>query len=158
MNCQRCNKPAVAFAQAKCSDLFYFRRPGGKEQNGYVLSHELSGLRADEVSSDYMAIYYCLACGQIQGEWPVKGGRKYMKNADEARLPVGKGFLCFQTVDGNRLGTNYVRLVDADDNELVYWDSAEWEEAPIYVMGAIMGALQALQAGLIAQVKAAKEE
>jgi hypothetical protein len=35
----------------------------------------------------------------------------------------------------------YVRILDSDGNEVAYWDSAEWEEDPTGVMGAIVGCL-----------------
>jgi len=36
---------------------------------------------------------------------------------------------------------SYVRIVDPVVGEVVYWDSAEWQEDPEGVMGAIMGAI-----------------
>lgn len=36
----------------------------------------------------------------------------------------------------------YVRIIDASSGEeIVYWDSGEWQEAPEEVMGAIVGAM-----------------
>lgn len=77
--CQSCGHKCVARASAKCSDMFHFRWPGGREQGGYVLPHELIGLRAGNASEDYIEIEYCLVCGQIQGKWPVKGAAKYLR-------------------------------------------------------------------------------
>ncbi len=34
----------------------------------------------------------------------------------------------------------YVRIVDAEGNEVLYWDWHEWRDDPRVVMGAIMGA------------------
>lgn len=34
----------------------------------------------------------------------------------------------------------YVRLCDSKGNELFYWDSEEWKEEPVLVMGAILKA------------------
>lgn len=158
MSCQRCHKDAVARVTAKCGDLFHFVWPGGREHRGAVLPHELIGLRDHNAYNDYVEFDYCLGCGQIQGEWPVKGGKKYVTKVKEARVRIGQGFLCFETVDANRAGTGYVRLIDENEEELVYWDQAEWREDPIGVMGAIMGAIQSLHAGMIPMVKAAKEE
>jgi hypothetical protein len=35
----------------------------------------------------------------------------------------------------------YVRLVDDQDREIAYWDSAEWRDDPELVVGAIIGAI-----------------
>lgn len=77
--CSSCGHKCVASASAKCSDLFHFCWPGGRKQSGYVLPHELIGLRANGASEDYVEIDYCLVCGQIQGKWPVKGAAKYLR-------------------------------------------------------------------------------
>jgi hypothetical protein len=61
----------------------------------------------------------------------------------EARIPTVNGeTLCFESFHENMNGCSYVRFVDADDNELAYWTSDEWEEDPQLVMGAIMGCIQ----------------
>ena len=39
------------------------------------------------------------------------------------------------------LDCEYVRIVDANDEEEVYWHFNEWQEEPQEVMGAFMGAL-----------------
>ena len=36
----------------------------------------------------------------------------------------------------------YVRVVGSDFREVAYWDCAEWEEDPVGVMGAIIGAMK----------------
>lgn len=35
----------------------------------------------------------------------------------------------------------YVRVVDPIVGEIAYWDSAEWAESPMEVMGALLGSL-----------------
>ena len=37
---------------------------------------------------------------------------------------------------------SYVRVVDPMVGEVVYWDSAEWQEDPEGVMGALIGLLK----------------
>jgi hypothetical protein len=44
------------------------------------------------------------------------------------------------TADDNPEGSSYVRVCDPHGNEIAYWDSAEWQEDPELVMGAILGA------------------
>lgn len=76
--CQRCGEYCVAYCQAKCSDLFYMQWPGGREQEGYVPPDDICGVRADG-SEDYMSVYLCLACGQVQGKWPKKSVKKWLE-------------------------------------------------------------------------------
>jgi hypothetical protein len=38
-------------------------------------------------------------------------------------------------------GTSHVRVLDSEGNEIGYWVCDEWQEAPVEVMGAILGAL-----------------
>lgn len=40
-------------------------------------------------------------------------------------------------------GTSYVRVCDANGEEIAYWNRDEWQEEPEFVMGAIIGALVA---------------
>lgn len=75
--CQRCGESCVAYCQAKTSDLFYMKWPGGREQDGYVPPDEVCGVRAMD-DSDYMSVNLCLACGQVQGEWPKKSVQKWL--------------------------------------------------------------------------------
>jgi hypothetical protein len=77
--CQRCGSAAIARMTAKCDDRFGMRWPGGKIQTGHVLPHELIGLRENGADHDHVNMSWCLACGQIQGEWPTKIGKKYLK-------------------------------------------------------------------------------
>lgn len=44
-------------------------------------------------------------------------------------------------------GTSYVRVCDPEGVEVMYWNAEEWGEAPEEVMGAIIGALCAIEAG-----------
>jgi len=52
------------------------------------------------------------------------------------------GELRFPAYSEENVLCDYVRIVDADGHELVYWNSDEWAEEPGLVMGAIMGAAQ----------------
>jgi hypothetical protein len=70
MKCQRCKSERVLSLSAKCSDLCVVTWPDGREEDGYV--PELPNLGG----GDYVEFKVCLACGQVQGKWPVKGGRK----------------------------------------------------------------------------------
>ncbi len=63
--CQRCAAERVIKVSAKCSDLFWMKWSGGKEQDGYVPRFLNIG------GGDYVEFEYCLECGQIQGRWPV---------------------------------------------------------------------------------------
>lgn len=83
--CQTCGHKCVAFACGKTSDQFFFRWPGGKEHSGYVLPNELIGIRQGDCD-DYMEFSYCLVCGQISGDWPVKGAAGYLRKYAEKRL------------------------------------------------------------------------
>lgn len=54
-----------------------------------------------------------------------------------------------RTINGRELRSpaapepcTYVRVVGSDGNEVAYWNSLEWEEDPVGVMGAIVGALK----------------
>ncbi len=75
--CQRCGETCVAFLQGKCCDLFHVTWPGGRKQNGYVPPDELTGVRVGG-SSDYMNLNLCLACGQVQGDFPKKSVQKWL--------------------------------------------------------------------------------
>jgi hypothetical protein len=66
MPCQQCNSESIAYISAKCSDLFHMRYED-KVYNGYVIDN--IGIGDD---SNYVKMKYCLDCGQIQGEFPVK--------------------------------------------------------------------------------------
>ena len=55
-------------------------------------------------------------------------------------LPSG-GFWVFPSHEVSPEGCNYVRIVAEDGGEIAYWDSQEWADDPIEVMGAICGSL-----------------
>ena len=63
--CQRCGSDRIYNIDGKTSDCFcgYFQ---GKHCDGYVTDNVGIG------GGDYIEFGYCLECGQIQGEWPVK--------------------------------------------------------------------------------------
>lgn len=63
--CQRCKSPRVLFTSAKCSDCCSVRMPNGKNVDGYVPGDVGIG------GGDYVRFSWCLACGQIQGKWPL---------------------------------------------------------------------------------------
>lgn len=65
--CQRkgCGSTRVADVSAKCSDLCSLS-VGGCCHDGYVLSDMGVG------SGDYIELSYCLECGQIQDNFPLK--------------------------------------------------------------------------------------
>ena len=46
---------------------------------------------------------------------------------------------------------SYVRLLTADGDELVYWDSQEWQDDPTEVMGAFLASL-CIGAGRVAEI------
>lgn len=75
--CQRCGESCVAFLQGKVSDLFWMKWPGGREQSGYVPPDDICGVRVGG-DSDYMNLNLCLACGQVQGEWPKRSVQKWL--------------------------------------------------------------------------------
>jgi hypothetical protein len=56
------------------------------------------------------------------------------------RLPEHQ-VLAFPSYEVEGDGCSYLRILDERGVELVIWDSAEWAEDPIGVMGAIMGAI-----------------
>ena len=67
--------------------MFGVKWPGGKTQKGFAPPHNLTGLREDGAPKEYMNFSWCLACGQIQGEWPTKIGAKYVEREDEESDP-----------------------------------------------------------------------
>lgn len=87
MKCQRCGHLCVAAISADCWKNFGIKWPGSdRVQKGKVLPHELIGLREGGVPSNFLNFHYCLMCGQIQGEWPVKGADKYLREFAEKRV------------------------------------------------------------------------
>lgn len=64
MACQRCQSDKLASINAKSSDLNYVTI-GERERDGYVpYDFGIGG-------GDYIRFWWCLNCGQIQGEWPI---------------------------------------------------------------------------------------
>lgn len=63
--CQRCKSPRVATLSAKCSDMCGWSTDEF-EHRGYAPEDVGVG------GGDYIQLSYCLDCGQIQGEFPVK--------------------------------------------------------------------------------------
>ena len=66
---------------------------------------------------------------------------------EETAIPIGIGFLVFPSADTNPRGCDYVRVVGEEFVECGYWTFQEWEEEPISVMGAIMGAIADINDG-----------
>jgi len=61
----------------------------------------------------------------------------------ECVVPTVKGqSLVFESYEENPGGTSYVRFIDKDNNELLYYNCEEWREEPELVMGCIMAAIQ----------------
>lgn len=65
MNCIKCKKSSVAHVCAKCADLCLVQC-NDVETDGYVPSEIGIG------GGDYIEFDYCLDCGQIQGNFPVR--------------------------------------------------------------------------------------
>jgi len=62
ITCQRCGSERIADVGAKCSDCCFLRVGDGREHDGYVPG----GLGIG--GGDYVEFYWCLECGQIQGD------------------------------------------------------------------------------------------
>jgi hypothetical protein len=65
MTCKKCKSKRIVHISAKCSDLCYVSI-ADKEHDGYVPRDLGIG------GGDYVEFKYCLDCGQIQGEFPIK--------------------------------------------------------------------------------------
>jgi hypothetical protein len=97
--CIQCGSEQIASVGAKCSDLCSFSYQN-QEKNGYVPENVGIG------GGDYVEFDYCLNCGQIQGDFPIKNlpymGEgycpecgSYLPNADdEENLESEWGFDC----------------------------------------------------------------
>lgn len=48
----------------------------------------------------------------------------------------------FEGFDQNPNGTSYVRFIDDQERELLYYSMDEWQEDPEMVMGCIMSCIQ----------------
>lgn len=64
----------------------------------------------------------------------------YDSNNASIELLNGKS-VEFDSAKNNPTGVSFVRVRDPQGNEIGYWVSDEWKEAPEEVMGAILGAL-----------------
>jgi len=64
--CQQCQGQRIVTCGGKVSDLFW-ANIADRDYNGYVPTDMGLG---DDI--DYISLDYCLACGQMQGSWPLK--------------------------------------------------------------------------------------
>lgn len=77
--CKTCKSDRLMTVSGKTSDLCWLRdEKTGQEHDGYVPSN--CGICEPSDGGDYIAFTYCLACGQIQGRFPVKGLPKEKKS------------------------------------------------------------------------------
>lgn len=67
MACQKCLSRRLSRVIAKCSDKIVTTLYNGNEVQG----ESVPGLE-DVMEGDYVKFQFCLACGQIQGTFPVK--------------------------------------------------------------------------------------
>jgi len=67
LECMNCKSKRLAFVSAKTSDGLFFESDE-ERYDGYNKRQELM-IDNDE---DYISFEYCLNCGQIQSEFPVK--------------------------------------------------------------------------------------
>ena len=65
MSCNNCGSERILSVSGKCSDMFGMSGCG-IEKDGYVPSGICIG------GGDYMSFAYCLECGMIQDDFPVK--------------------------------------------------------------------------------------
>lgn len=65
MSCQKCKSELVVTVLSHCVDRFHAELKG-MEYEGYVPSQLGIG------SGDDVEISYCVACGQMQGDWPLE--------------------------------------------------------------------------------------
>lgn len=68
MNCKNCKSDRILTTSAKCSDLFSMVYKG-KSTHGYVPQNLFFG---KEGYGDYTEFTFCLDCGQIQANFPIK--------------------------------------------------------------------------------------
>lgn len=62
---------------------------------------------------------------------------------NECSVPISQGqLLVFPDYKSSPEGCNYIRFLDPDGSEVLYYDAAEWADEPVTVMGAIMAAIQ----------------
>jgi hypothetical protein len=61
----------------------------------------------------------------------------------ECVVPTVNGeSLVFESYDQNPEGTSYVRFIDKNQQELLYYCADEWQQEPQLVMGCIMKCIQ----------------
>ena len=62
---------------------------------------------------------------------------------DEVALTMAEtgNKVVFSSAEVEPEGTSHIRVLNPDGVEIGYWIADEWQEAPVEVMGAIMGAL-----------------
>jgi len=95
----------------------------------------------------------CTTCSEVLVDFDNPGDEKLQKNRRGVRKVNGveEDEVFVDTVGGEKLvfssyradpeGATYVRIVDERGVELLYWTCQEWEEDPVLVMGAILGAV-----------------
>ena len=64
--CTKCGSPRITTISGKCSDMCFVRYPDGREDCNYVPYDIGIG------GGDYIEFDYCLECGSIQDDFPVK--------------------------------------------------------------------------------------
>jgi hypothetical protein len=63
-----------------------------------------------------------------------------MMGEAELEIPLANGCrLCCGEGEDYRYG-GYLRIIDKDNNEVLFWESTEWQEDPESVMGAVFSA------------------
>ena len=65
MSCQTCKSDQIASVNGKTSDQCTVSGPGALDGEPNEVPRDI-GIGG----GDYIEFDYCLACGQIQGEWP----------------------------------------------------------------------------------------
>lgn len=84
--CQQCKSDRILYVNGKTSDCFtahaYYKK---LEHDGYVMKD--IGLGDD---SDCIILSYCLECGQIQGQWPIKD-HEIDEEEEEEEDPIVEG-------------------------------------------------------------------
>ena len=79
--CSGCKHTQLAYTSAKVSDMFHIDYPSGKCHSVYVPNDIGLG------SGDYIEFEYCMHCGKIQGEFPVKEPADMVENPQDGKVP-----------------------------------------------------------------------
>ena len=58
------------------------------------------------------------------------------------KIQCGNLFIIGQDYNENKNGSEYIAILDENDNELIYWDKQEFKENPELVIGAFLGFLK----------------